>query len=427
MNIKNKYTSLAALIIINIIFSVMALEFFSSFIAPSWPNRDIRTSGALFSQKKQTKTFLDYYPWWYLPTNSWGMRDFERSVAKVSKIKRVVFVGDSFLEGGFAHYPLSLLIEKKLFSEGVSTEMVNLGVSATDPKQYFYRIKNVGLALKPDLLVVLIYSGNDFMPNDEKFDTSWRTIFSDPLSLLSALPRFQWVFNSIMANYKARKISIEPVEELDILFRASQNSYEEGVRALAGHAYKYYNEKRGLSEAQLADILGRGGKSVWDASRGSATEPEIMQGWIIDNLFLWETSTGNIVRSSEEAQSMLPPNDIEATVSWIKAISEIARNANVPVLFVQAPVAIVDPASQKYWSNWPRNNQFNYIADARHERLSRWFKEEKYDYIDLRSSLNGVPGTYRLTDQHWTDKGHDIVSNELIRYLKLSYPQLIAR
>jgi len=38
-------------------------------------------------------------------------------------------------------------------------------------------------------------------------------------------------------------------------------------------------------------------------------------------------------------------------------------------------------------------------------------------FIDLRDDLNGVPGTYRLTDGHWTELGTRLVANRVSREL----------
>src|SRR5262249_62363356 len=42
-------------------------------------------------------------------------------------------------------------------------ETINFGVSATGPPQYYYRIRDVALALKPDAIVLAFYAGNDFV------------------------------------------------------------------------------------------------------------------------------------------------------------------------------------------------------------------------------------------------------------------------
>ena len=56
-------------------------------------------------------------------------------------------VGDSFLEGAFVSKPVGARVEELLQAQGHrDMEIVNLGISATGPPQYYYRIRNVALS-----------------------------------------------------------------------------------------------------------------------------------------------------------------------------------------------------------------------------------------------------------------------------------------
>jgi hypothetical protein len=44
-------------------------------------------------------------------------------------------------------------------------------------------------------------------------------------------------------------------------------------------------------------------------------------------------------------------------------------------------------------------------TDARHRRLAVALRQNGLQVVDLREVLDGVRGTYRLTDGHWTDRG----------------------
>ena len=71
-------------------------------------------------------------------------------------------MGDSFLEGSFNTVTPSALIERRWAQQGRSDmEAINLGISATGPRQYYYRIKKFALQLRPDVIVVFVYAGND--------------------------------------------------------------------------------------------------------------------------------------------------------------------------------------------------------------------------------------------------------------------------
>src|SRR5690242_20970972 len=117
--------------------TLAGLEMVASLFVPPWPARMLRPMVPQASADPQGY-------------NSWGMRDRERSITRPSSIHlRSVFVGDSFLEGGFTRAALPARIEERLAAAGhTDIEAINLGVSATSPLQYYYRIKRVALDLE---------------------------------------------------------------------------------------------------------------------------------------------------------------------------------------------------------------------------------------------------------------------------------------
>jgi len=126
-------------------------EFVSSFLAPSWPARDLRPISVGALGENVATVFADS-PGLIPHYNDWGVRDRPRSIERPADVRyRSVLVGDSFLEGYFIPAPISQLIEQRWASEGhTDAEAINLGIAATGPRQYYYRIKRVALALKPD-------------------------------------------------------------------------------------------------------------------------------------------------------------------------------------------------------------------------------------------------------------------------------------
>ncbi len=76
-----------------------------------------------------------------LITNSLGFRDFKnKKINKQGDKKRLVLIGDSFIEGIGLNYKDSLSgkISKFLFN---NTEVINMGVASYSPTNYFYKIK----------------------------------------------------------------------------------------------------------------------------------------------------------------------------------------------------------------------------------------------------------------------------------------------
>jgi len=97
------------------------------------------------------------------PQNPWDMRDRERTLAKPAGAVRAVFVGDSFVESRFTPLSLPAAVERGMAAAGRPIEAIDLGVSATNSRSYYHRIRDVGLALSPDVLLLFVYAGNGFM------------------------------------------------------------------------------------------------------------------------------------------------------------------------------------------------------------------------------------------------------------------------
>lgn len=129
------------------VLSLGLFEFLSIFFVPTWPARDLRMyriSGPKY--------------------NSWGMQDKERSIQKEKGKYRILFIGDSFVDGYSIENPISIVTEKKLHEQGKKEiEIINLGDGGADPRLYYYRLKKVGLKLSPDEVYVFLYADNDWL------------------------------------------------------------------------------------------------------------------------------------------------------------------------------------------------------------------------------------------------------------------------
>jgi hypothetical protein len=91
--------------------------------------------------------------------NSDGMRDREYSLAKDSGRKRVAVLGDSFVSTLGVPYEetSTTLLETKL----KNSEVLNFGVNGYGPIQYFLLLQKKAIHYSPDLVIMVIYIGND--------------------------------------------------------------------------------------------------------------------------------------------------------------------------------------------------------------------------------------------------------------------------
>jgi hypothetical protein len=115
--------------------------------------------------------------------NSRGFNDVERSIIRPPTVtRRIVAIGDSFAVGVVPYRANYLtLLQSELASDG-STEVVNMGVAGTEPRDYLGILVNEGLAFKPDLVLVGFFVGNDFeTPRPKLYEHSYVATLANAL------------------------------------------------------------------------------------------------------------------------------------------------------------------------------------------------------------------------------------------------------
>lgn len=351
-------------------------------------------------------------------TNRWLMRDRERSVAKPANVAfRSVFVGDSFLEGGFTRAALPARVEGRLVGAGQEdVEAINLGVAGTSPVEYYYRIRELGLKLAPDAIVLAFYSGNDTV--SEAFPGEHPALpfvaeLPRPSILGSIAPHAAWqAVNALRLSGAAKGGKYAPNEH-DIITQALARPRAEGLPMLVKLMHQYYFPT--LPESTIQEILARGGERFWDEFKPRRFDREYLQGWILDGLISMETGTAKIPMTSEEAAAAVPDTDIKATMSWLAATDALARAHGVKFLVAVIPVGDMDPDFAAFWKPWPRYYSYTLGRAAIHVAMVAALAKSGIRYVDLADDLRGVRGTYRKTDLHWTEEGHEVVAARLAK------------
>jgi hypothetical protein len=117
--------------------------------------------------------------------------------------------------------------------------------------------------------------------------------------------------------------------------------------------------------------------------------------------------------SDAEAERMVDPKEIDATASWLLGAEKLAAAKGIKFLLAIAPMASVDPRYAEYWKPWPRFYSQNRRREASRRALIAELAKRGLHPIDLAQDLQGVPGTYRVTDGHWTDLGTEIVARRV--------------
>jgi hypothetical protein len=92
-------------------------------------------------------------------TNTFGARDKERSLKNTTNHKRIVFLGDSFVEGIMVNTPnrCSDILEKN-----TKSEHLNFGINGTSPINYYLIYKSLAKKFEHDVVIIGILPANDF-------------------------------------------------------------------------------------------------------------------------------------------------------------------------------------------------------------------------------------------------------------------------
>lgn len=399
--------------------TLAGIEALASFYAPSWPARALRATGPVNPVSAAAEPFKDQ-PWLATPFNSWGMRDSERTVAKPAGAFRAVFVGDSFVESPLTPLSLPAAVARRFPESGRNIEAIDLGVSATSPRSYYYRLRDVALNLSPDALLLFIYAGNDFVLGDQGYTGSLLPPLVDesPGSSLvgTLMPRTNWLAVNRLRLAESLMNKDPPPAEETTLYDAVHAPSGERLPRLVAHLKKYYFPQ--LSDAEIGEILSRGGNRFWRELGSPEGEREFLMGWTLANLLTWETGTFGVAASVQDAGRLTSNSEVQAVLSWIAAADRLARERGVPLRIFLAPVGTIDPEYVEFWKPWPRAYSFNYVGEDREIRLAAALKAAGIPFVDLREDLAGVAGTYRKRDGHWTQKGEAIVADRVARELR---------
>jgi hypothetical protein len=390
-------------------------EAIASLFVPPWPARALRSTESVISIKA-----LADKPWAKHPFNSWGMSDRERSVVRPPDIRfRSVLVGDSFIESLLAGETVPAAVERLLAAQGrTGIEAINLGISGTGPRSYFYRLRDVALVLSPDAVLVFFYAGNDFIaPGDAYRQPAVLPLLDESAggSLLGQLmPRTNWLLVNRLRLSEALRGNRPVPDEFDTIDAIVHGPPAGRISDLAGHVRRHYFPE--MSEQRIAEILSRGGDEFWSALDRRPVGEQYLMGWLLNLMVLTETSDDPIYRVAtreQAARQFGADPEVEATMSWLVATVRMAQTRHVPIRLFLIPTGDVDPHYAAFWKPWPRFYSWQLRANAWLEPFAAKLRRASVPIVDLREDLEGVSGTYRVMDGHWTERGVDIVAERV--------------
>ncbi len=392
--------------------SLVGIEILSSFYVPAWPARAMNPREP--APVRLLATPFKNQPWLADPDNSWGMRDSERSVDKPAGAWRAIFVGDSFVDSRFTPLSLPAAVQQRT-PPSQKVEAVNFGVAATDPRSYYYRIRDVAVKLQPDAVLLFIYAGNDFMEPGKGYSIWPRWVDESPGGALvgMVMPRTNWLLvNRLdLAAFFQSRIKAPPRDD-EMLYAAITSPPEERQKRVISYVKTYVYPD--LPEAQIAEILSRGDNRFFNiALPQKEGEQEYLLDWMFGTLMSWEARDFEVAKSRADVMRLMGRAQVDATFSWIAATDRLLRDRGVPLSVFLVPMGSVDPEYVEFWKPWPRAYSWNHICDEWHAQLAAELGKAGIRHVDLRPTLEGIPGTYRKMDGHWSQKGEALVADRI--------------
>ena len=159
-------------------------------------DNDVVKAPDLFWENMTWQSSLDTNYTFIHQLNEYGFRDKSWKVKKTESKKRVIFIGDSFVEGVMADQEGSIpYFYQKLMGDEV--EVLNAGMNGTGMKSYTKLIRDMCPLFKPDELKLVIYA-NDMSPdNSYMLGSSLEPRFSSAFS-----PRLFILLKRLLVNKK---------------------------------------------------------------------------------------------------------------------------------------------------------------------------------------------------------------------------------
>lgn len=336
--------------------------------------------------------------------NSWGQRDRERSRAPAAGMQRIAFIGDSFLEES-APIPVSLRVEQLLDRDDV--EVINLGVSATGPDEYFERTRRIAVPLGATHIVVCIYAGNDFVETERTLPTYG--------GVAAVYPR-----GSFCAS-----LGLLGVNHL------FTNSQRPMIRAWTGSGDLFAQEeyrRQVLAQADDATIqrmlLGAVNPSGQEATRlsGRLAQPGMEKFYAMlrapDAGLFRSYYLSEALSSAARGQTHWSDNSEESALHWIRCIADVCQQHAAGLTVVIIPEAFqVDSRMVEQWKPLTDMRYLTAPCRAAAKRFTDRAERAGIEVIDLHKSLHDQPGMYLNMDGHWSARGVERVAAELATQL----------
>lgn len=311
--------------------------------------------------------------------NSLGYRGQEFSYQKDPNVFRILVVGDSFTFGHGVNddQTYSYQLNQRLKDQG-NFEVINAGyMAAFSPDSYYLYLKEKGLKLQPNLVLLGFFIWNDI--SDLK-ETVWLSADEQGLP------------TRILSQFRT----------VDSEGRLTQTT--------AKHRYQYPL----LRNSQIFQLLYAHKTSALEKvfqlfDQSPNLNPERQMQTVYTNcIFDSRCFEKSYLTEWEKVQKVL------------LTTNEMLKKQNIPLLVVLIPARQQVIQNEK---NFPLNDE---QKAGINKKISEFLSNSEINFLDLQLPFQELDcqDCYFAEDAHWTAKGHQFAAKQLAKYL-LEHPDLI--
>lgn len=306
--------------------------------------------------------------------NKLGFRGEEFNLKKSSGTFRILTVGDSFTFGHGAsdNQTYSAVLSRLMTDDGKKVEVVNGGyASGFSPDSYFLFLKEKGMDLEPDLVIMGFFIWNDIT---DLAETQWEMVDE------AGLP----------TKIRSRLRTVD--KESHLTFVKPKRRYSIPILSNSHFFQLVYSYKQSTFDKLL---------TLFDKNPNFDPEKEALSIYdiciFVDECFSkYESGWQKVQKVLAATNQMFGQNNIRFLVVLVPARQQIE----------QAPCC-----------EWQKLEESEKLSV--NKKLRNFFENSGIGYLDLSEDFRGkdADSLYFKNDAHWTPHGHELVAEAIKNYI----------
>lgn len=352
--------------------------------------------------------------------NERGLRSpQEIDYAKPEGVYRILVLGDSYVEA--LQMPLAASFPQQLTAQlndwGATVEVINAGVSGWGTDQQFLWLREEGRKYEPDLILLAVFPGNDFMNNHMPLEfTNFGSVRKPWFTLQNGkLVVNNYPFNPDEARQASRQFREALGQSTEDAEEAADESSPPPLTAvgewLKAHSalYRYLEPRLRVATPQVAMMLVRWGllttgQESSDAAQGPDYIPVTYGVYQQPPTAEWEAA-------------------FAVTGALFTAVHDLAREqgAAVAAVLITAPEQVDDARWTRTLTQYPAMQQSLWSLAQPTQKAAELLAAAGIPVLDLlpdfrTTAADGVE-LHFPDDGHWTAAGHALAAGATAEFL----------